>query len=151
MVKKYFAIPLYSTQSRWFVYDQYDLKVNPLIIKLTDELYDKFYSYFFDKEAEKDKSPSLLQQVERYGKEKDKIKSNYLNSPLVISQNYKQRIPDFYQNIQVGELRLNVTFRHPSKLKRLKDVGVLIDPYVISKSTFWTPQEVLHRPIQAIR
>lgn len=59
-----------------------------------------------------------------------------------MNENYNQKIPDLYQNIQVGELRLNVTFRHPSKLKRLKDVGVLIDPYIINKQVFWTTQEV---------
>ncbi len=55
MVKKYFATSLGSSQVRWFVYDLYDVKMNPLTIRLTDELYEKFYSFFFDKNSEKEK------------------------------------------------------------------------------------------------
>ena len=46
---KFFATAVTKSKAQWFVYDEYDVKVNPLIIKLTDELYDKFYCYFFDK------------------------------------------------------------------------------------------------------
>ena len=49
MSKKFFATAVTKSKAQWFVYDEYDVKVNPLIIKLTDELYDKFYCYFFDK------------------------------------------------------------------------------------------------------
>ena len=57
------------------MYDEYDVKVNPLIIILTDELYDKFYSYFFDKNLEKETAAIVAQNAERYGKDKDRIKS----------------------------------------------------------------------------
>lgn len=45
-----------------------------MIIKLTDELYDKFYAYFFyEKDSEREKAV----MSDRYGKDKDKIKSNF--------------------------------------------------------------------------
>lgn len=50
------------------------------MIKLTDELYDKFYSYFFEKEIDKEKQHQLQQSMDRYGKDKDKIKRNSIDS-----------------------------------------------------------------------
>lgn len=64
-----------------------------MIIKLTDELYDKFYAYFFyEKDSEREKAV----MSDRYGKDKDKIKSNINYLFLDISENYKQKIPDLY-------------------------------------------------------
>ncbi|KAM3127261.1 hypothetical protein pb186bvf_020629 [Paramecium bursaria] len=115
MIKKYYDIQIY--QQKWYVIDQHDLKLNPLIIKLTDELYDKFYQFLFEEEVVK-KEKTILDK-------KDQIKN--------VTEDQQKKIPNYYQSFQIGELKLNATFKHPSKLKRLKEVTVSIEAYKSSK------------------
>ena len=59
-----------------------------------------------------------------------------------MTEDQQKKIPNYYQSFQIGELKLNATFKHPSKLKRLKEVTVSIEAYKSSK-IFSTIKEVI--------
>lgn len=39
-------------------------------------------------------------------------------------ENISKQVPDFFNSLQVSELKLNASYRSPSKIKRFKDVTI---------------------------
>ncbi|CAD8106192.1 unnamed protein product [Paramecium sonneborni] len=123
MIKKFYPLQIY--QQKWFVIDQNDIKMNPLTIILTDELYDQFYTYFFgDEQTQRNNRLSI--------EKKEQMKS--------AMENISKQIPDYFHSLQVSELKLIATFKHPSKIKRFKDVTIQLEPYKSPKQ-FTTTKE----------
>ncbi|CAD8095313.1 unnamed protein product [Paramecium primaurelia] len=112
MIKKFYPLQIY--QQKWFIIDQHDIKMNPLTIILTDELYDQFYNYFFGDESTQRNNRLSIEK-------KEQMKS--------AMENISKQIPDYYNSLQVSELKLVATFKHPSKIKRFKDVTIQLEPY----------------------
>ncbi|CAK93669.1 unnamed protein product (macronuclear) [Paramecium tetraurelia] len=112
MIKKFYPLQIY--QQKWFIIDQHDIKMNPLTIILTDELYDQFYNYFFGDESTQRNNRLSIEK-------KEQMKS--------AMENISKQIPDYFNSLQVSELKLVATFKHPSKIKRFKDVTIQLEPY----------------------
>ncbi|CAK93873.1 unnamed protein product (macronuclear) [Paramecium tetraurelia] len=124
MIKKFYPLQIY--QQKWFVIDQHDIKMNPLTIILTDELYDQFYNYFFGDES--------TQRNNRLSTEKKEQMKTAM-------ENISKQIPDYFNSLQVSELKLVATFKHPSKIKRFKDVTIQLEPYRSPKQFSTTKEQ----------
>jgi len=148
---------------KWKVFESFEFKLAPIVIKLTEDIYHKFYEYAFQEKVDskkfKDKESLLFPKMKDGKKGGDttmisdkslkdittdisKIEKDDKEKKTAEEENMKEKhLPSFYRYARIGDVKAEFSFRSASYFKRLNNVKVSMSAFT-KYSKFWTSKRL---------
>ncbi|EAS04128.2 transmembrane protein, putative (macronuclear) [Tetrahymena thermophila SB210] len=119
-----------NLNTEWRAYNRFECFIPPLIVKLTENIFDPIYLFLFQEEqAPTTSSPS---KSEKSNHSQSARSSYYSNSSLKQNQLSSQEeiiLHYYFGKVTVKDLRISLHYKSASSLKRLNGVSAIIKPY----------------------
>ncbi|KAL4446128.1 hypothetical protein ABPG74_021667 [Tetrahymena malaccensis] len=115
-----------NLNTEWRAYNRFECFIPPLIVKLTENIFDPIYLFLFQEEQAPTPSPS---KPEKSNHSQSARSSYYSNSS---KQQYSQEeiiLHYYFGKVIVKDLRISLHYKSASSLKRLNGVSAIIKPY----------------------
>lgn len=110
--KEFYLVQGFNKNTIWVSNDKYKLLIPPMTIKLTETIYDPFYSYFF-KKAEDPAHLAQTQAKSQAVSRRESVVGNNASQP----ESKDVDIPKFYAQIRAGDLKFCLYYKSTSAIK----------------------------------
>ncbi|KAL4492567.1 hypothetical protein ABPG72_007680 [Tetrahymena utriculariae] len=118
-----------NLNTEWRAYNRFECFIPPLIVKLTENIFDPIYLFLFQEEQAPTSSPSKPEKSGHSQSARSSYYSNTSSRQQQVSSQEEIILHYYFGKVIVKDLRISLHYKSASSLKRLNGVSAIIKPY----------------------